>query len=84
MASTPPTKDERDANLDALKKATEKWVEIEKKRLEEEITFMRAVLKGRTGSDDLTTKNLGVGEALTQVEIDQFVIHAAEGTSVAL
>jgi hypothetical protein len=67
-----PTKAERDANLSALKTAVDQWAKTEQARLENEVKFMRSVLKGRKASD-LGTKNLAAVGLLLQAEIDQFV-----------
>lgn len=69
----PPTKDERDANLDALQTAVNEWGEKERSRLENEVKFMRAVLLGRTGSEEAGTKALDSASALLQAEIDDFI-----------
>lgn len=73
MAKTPPTKDERDANLDKLTEAMDDWFEDEKKRLENETKFMRSVLEGR-GASDAGTKNLIEASALLQSEVDEFIV----------
>jgi hypothetical protein len=73
MASTPPTKDERNANLDELESATNDWADQEKTRLEEEVKFLRAVLEGR-GASDAATTNLATVSELVQLEIDEFLI----------
>jgi len=73
MANSPPTKDERDANLDALKSAVDEWADTETTRLENEVQFMRAVLKGR-GAEDAATKNLAAGALKAVGEIDDFLV----------
>lgn len=73
MARRPPTKDERDKNLDALKDAVKEWSDKETERLENEVKFMRSVLKGRTGSEQAGTKNLDQVSKLLQAEIDDFI-----------
>jgi len=82
MAVQPPTKDERDANLEALKKAVDEWAEVEIRRLENETTFLRAVLQGR-GASDLGTKNLALASRLLQTEINQFLV-ATAGETISL
>lgn len=69
-----PTKDERDANLDALKTAVDEWIAKEKTRIEEEVTFLRKVLKGRTGSEEANSTNLAKSLELVVAEIDSFLI----------
>ena len=71
-----PTREERDANLDALKEAVDEWVAKEKTRIEEEITFLRKVLKGRTGSEVANSTNLAKSLELVNAEIDSFIIGA--------
>ena len=57
MARKPPSKDERDSNLDALKEAVDEWADKEKTRLENEVFFMRAVLDGRFRQRPLLNKH---------------------------
>lgn len=73
MAKRPPTETERNANLDALETAVNKWGKTEQDRLENEVKFMRSVLKGRTGSEKAGTKNLDLVSDLLQAEIDDFI-----------
>jgi hypothetical protein len=73
MAKRPPTKNERDANLDSLKSAVKEWGDKEKARLENEVKFMRAVLKGRTGSEEAGTQNLNTLQELLKLEIADFI-----------
>jgi len=63
----------RDARLDALKSATVKWADIERKRLEDEATFLRSILKGRTGAGRLTNQNVADSSKLVVDEIAQFL-----------
>lgn len=71
-----PTKDERDANLDALQTSVDEWISKEKKRIEEEIAFLRKVLKGRTGAEQANSTNLAKSLELVSAEIDSFIIGA--------
>jgi hypothetical protein len=73
MARKPPTKADRDANLDALSNAVKKWGDQEKARLENEVKFLRAVLKGRTGSEKAGTQNLEALSSLLQAEVSEFI-----------
>ncbi len=73
MAKIPPTKDERDANLDALKTAIDFYTESELNRLDNEVKFMRSVLEGRDISDT-GTKNLDEVSDLVVSEIDDFLL----------
>jgi hypothetical protein len=69
-----PTKAERDANLDALQSAVEEWATSERTRIEEEIAFLRKVLRGRTGSEEANSTNLAASLKLVTAEIDSFII----------
>ena len=73
MGTLPPTKAERDSNLDSLKTAVDQWAQWEMDRLENEVKFMRSVLQGRAASD-AGSKNLAAAADLVQVEIDQFIV----------
>lgn len=64
---------DRDARLDALKKATEEWTEKETKRLEDEAKFLKSVLKGRTGAGRLANQNVADSSKLVVDEISQFL-----------
>ena len=74
MATSPPTRAARDANLDALQAAVDEWAESEITRLDNETQFLRAVLQGRSGSKELAQKNLASAGALLQAEIDAFIV----------
>lgn len=74
MATSLPTKDERDANLDALQEAVDEWADKEKERIEDEVKFLRAVRKGRTGAEMASTQNLAQAETLIVAEINSFLI----------
>lgn len=78
MAKLPPTKADRDANLDTLKDAVKEWGDKEKTRLENEVKFMRAVLKGRTGSEKAGTKNLDTLSKFLKTEIDDFIQYGSD------
>jgi len=64
---------ERDARLDALKAAMKDWSTKEKKRLEDEATFLKSVLKGRTGAGRLTNQNVADSSKFLVDEISQFL-----------
>lgn len=72
MATLPPTRAERDANLDALKIAVENWSRDEIARLDSESKFLKAVLQGRSSSS-IGTKNLRQAALNTVSEIDNFL-----------
>jgi len=75
MATTPPTKQDRDANLEALRTAVNQWSNKEITRLDHEAKFFRSVLQGR-GANDVGTKNMSKASALTMVEINSFILKA--------
>ncbi len=64
---------ERDARLTALKTATVEWADKEKQRLEDEATFLKSILKGRTGAGRLTNQNVADSSKLVVDEIAQFL-----------
>jgi len=64
---------ERVARLDALKRATDEWADKETKRLEDEATFLKSILKGRTGAGRLTNQNVADSSKLVVDEISQFL-----------
>lgn len=68
----PPTRDERDSNLDSLASAVKEWGDEETKRLENETQFLRKVLKGR-GAEGAATENLITAENWLVDEISAFV-----------
>jgi len=78
MAKLPPTKADRDANLDTLKDAVKDWGDKEKTRLENEVKFMRAVLKGRTGSEKAGTENLNTLKDVLKLEVDDFIQYGGD------
>lgn len=80
MSKRPPTKSERDANLDKLKSAVKEWGDKEKARLENEVKFMRAVLKGRTGSEKAGTQNLDTLQEILKLEIEDFIATGGDNT----
>lgn len=71
MADSRQTK--RDARLDQLKNATTKWADKEIKRLTDEATFLKSILKGRTGAGRLTSQNVTDSSKLVVDEISQFL-----------
>ena len=64
---------QRDARLDQLKSATDKWADKEIKQLEDEATFLKSILKGRTGAGRLTSQNVTDSSKLVVDEIAQFL-----------
>lgn len=73
MASKDPRTIARDARLDQLKTAVTKWADKEVKRLEDEATFLKSILQGRTGAGRLTSQNVADSSKLVVDEISQFL-----------
>jgi len=63
----------RDKRLDDLKDATDKWADKEIKRYEDEVKFLKSILKGRTGAGRLTNQNVTDSSKLVVDEISQFL-----------
>ena len=66
-------KAERDARLDALRTATTQWADKEIQRFEDEATFLKSILKGRTGAGRLTNQNVADSSKLVVDEISRFL-----------
>lgn len=64
---------ERNARLDALKKATIEWAARRKKQLEDQVSFGKRLLKGRTGSERLANAPVNAASELTVDEIETFL-----------
>lgn len=69
----PPTKEVRDANLDALLRAVTQWSDKEMARLDNETKFLQAILRGR-GVTATASKNLAAASSLVNVEINEFLL----------
>jgi hypothetical protein len=63
----------RNAKLDRLKDALTEWYDREKARLEDEATFLKSVLRGRTGSERLSRENTSEAEVLVTDDITSFL-----------
>ena len=64
---------ERDARLDALKAAVVDWADKEIKQLNNEATFLKSILKGRTGAGRLADQNVEDSSKFVVAEISQFL-----------
>lgn len=71
--TTQSDKERRDALLDELKTATEEWYGAEKQRIEDEVTFAKSVLRGRTGSERLARSNTEEARILVQDDVTSFL-----------
>ena len=66
-------KAERDARLDALETATKEWADKETQRLTDEVTFLKSLVKKRTGAGKLTNQNVTDSSKLVVDEISRFL-----------
>lgn len=64
---------ERDERLDALKAATDEWADKATQQLEDEATFLKSILKGRTGAGRLANQNVADSSKLVTDEISRFL-----------
>jgi len=75
----PPTTQERNDNLEALRKAANEWADKELERLDNEVKFMRQVLKGRRGTaDNVGTANLASASAVLEGNLNNFITGGGE------
>jgi hypothetical protein len=63
----------REARLDALQEAVTKWSTVRKKQLTDAVALSKAILRGRTGSDRLTSATVSATSDLVVDEIDEFL-----------
>lgn len=78
MATLPPDKTSRDANLNALVAAVQQWGQKEKTRLDNETLFLRSVLTGR-GATAAGDANLAAAVSALENEIDQYILFGNPG-----
>ncbi len=63
----------RNARLEALKNATTQWADKQTKYLNDQVTFAKRILRGRTGAERLTSTALTLGKDLVVDEINTFL-----------
>lgn len=63
----------RNQLLDELKTATDEWYEAEEKRITDEVSFVKSVLRGRTGSERLNRTNTAEARVLVIDDIQSFL-----------
>lgn len=63
----------RNRILDELKAATDDWAEAEEKKVQDEVTFLKSVLRGRTGSERLVRSNTAQARILVIDDINSFL-----------
>ena len=73
MADTDDRTEARNQLLDRLQSAFNEWHGREKSRLEDEATFLKSVLRGRTGSERVSRSNTSEAEVLVINDIDSFL-----------
>lgn len=73
MPSTQATIDARNRLLDDLKSALDEWHDKEIKRIDDEVTFVKSVLRGRTGSERLSRSNTEQARVLVIDDITSFL-----------
>lgn len=73
MPSTTAEIDARNQLLDELKSALQEWHDKEIKRIDDEVTFVKSVLRGRTGSERLSRSNTEEGRLLVIDDIASFL-----------
>lgn len=68
-----PSASARDARLDQLSSAVSDWATRRKQYLNDQVAFMRRVLKGRTGSERLSSSTNAQAQAYAVDELDHFL-----------
>jgi len=63
----------RNQLLDRLQTAFNEWYDKEEKRLTDEATFLKSVLRGRTGSERVSRSNTSEAEVLVINDINSFL-----------
>ena len=70
------SKEERNARLDALGTAITAWATARRNYLNQQVTFSKRVLKGRTGSERLNQASVESATALTVTQINDYLTGA--------
>lgn len=63
----------RNQLLDEVKAALQEWHDKEIKRIDDEVTFVKSVLRGRTGSERLARSNTDEARVLVINDISTFL-----------
>jgi nitrogen fixation/metabolism regulation signal transduction histidine kinase len=63
----------RAARVDSLQRATEEYVKVEKKRLENETKFLKAVLQGRTAGAGIQQNSVAVVQAVAESDLASYL-----------
>lgn len=68
-----PSQEARDGRLDELSGAVKAWATRRRKQLNDQVSFGKRLLRGRTGADRLNNTTVKQASALLVDEIDQFL-----------
>ena len=71
--TTQANREARDRLLDQLRTALDQWFEVEEKRITDEAAFVKSVLRGRTGSEQLARRNTAEAQVLVVDDIGSFL-----------
>lgn len=71
--SDDPATQRRNALLDELQQATDDWADHEEQKTQDTITFLKSVLRGRTGSERLARSNTTEARVLVIDDINSFL-----------
>jgi hypothetical protein len=63
----------RNRLLDELKSATDDWADAEERKVQDQVTFLKSVLRGRTGSERLARSNTAQARILVIDDISSFL-----------
>lgn len=63
----------RNRLLDELTDAVNEWYDAEESRIQDEVTFAKSILRGRTGSERLNRANTREAELLVIDDISSFL-----------
>lgn len=67
------SREERDQILNELETAVEEWYARETERVEDEVSFLKSVLRGRTGSESVARANTSEARVLVINDISTFL-----------
>lgn len=71
--SSSPSEAARNARLDALVTATTQWADRRTKELNDKVSVIKKILKGRTGSERLASATSQAASDAVVREIDEFL-----------
>lgn len=68
-----PSAEDRNKRLDKLSKAVDAWATQRRKQLNDQVSFGKRLLKGRTGAERLNNVTVKRASDLLVDELDQFL-----------